>query len=267
MTDTSDNNLPLLGPDDPAPVRIVNPNGTAPVLIVCDHASNAVPAALHGLGLAERDLHRHIAYDIGAAAVTRSLADRLDAIAVLSGYSRLLIDCNRAPGHPQSVPEVSDSVVVPGNHGRSEQDLETRAEVFFWPYRRAIDSALAHLWRVGPPPALFSIHSFTPTLKGVDRFWDIGVLWNRDPRIALPLIDQLRRHDHLHVGDNEPYSGRRLAYSINLHGGTAGLPNCAVEIRQDHVESVEETEGWADMLADALSQIMTDETLHRVQHF
>jgi len=258
---------PLLGPGDPPVYDFINPDGTAPVLLVCDHASPVVPASMGHLGLAEAAFHRHIAYDIGAAAVTRGLAARLNAPAVLAGYSRLLIDLNRQPGDPGSIPPISDGTHIPANQSLSEGEEEDRVETFFWPYHHAITNGLAHLWRMGPAPAVFSVHTFTPSLAGEDRKWHIGVLWNRDPRIARPLMEKLAAHDHLHVGDNEPYSGRKIAYTLNLHGGAAGLPNCAVEIRQDLVEDEAGAERWADLLAGVLGEILGGSNLHRVEQF
>jgi len=256
----------LLGPKDPSPYEAVNVDGTAPGLLVCDHASRAVPAALGRLGLADEMFERHIAFDIGAADLTRILAGRLNTPALLAGYSRLLIDCNRQPGDPMSIPKVSDGVIVPGNQGLSEADQEARAEVFFWPYHHAITNAVAHLWRNGPAPALFSIHSFTPSLNGEDRMWDAGILWNRDPRIAEPLIEMLRDAGY-HIGDNEPYSGLELAYTIDMHGGAAGLPNVVVEIRQDHLADEKGINRWADVLMDAFTRVLARPGLHQVEHF
>lgn len=257
----------LIGPADPPVYEFLNPHGAAPLLLICDHASHAFPRILDGLGLPPEPLDRHIAYDIGAANVTRGLSRRLDATAMLSGYSRLLIDCNRAPGDPDSIPLVSDDVEIPGNRDLAEDDQSRRVETFFWPYHHAITNALTHLWRLGGPPALFSVHSFTPTLDGEDRYWDVGVLWNRDSRIAGPLIDRLRAPGDILVGDNEPYSGRDIAYSLDLHAAAAGLPNCAVEIRQDHLETAEGAAHWADLLGGALEAILAVDGLLRVDHF
>lgn len=257
----------LIGPEDPPPFEVVNPHGTAPILLVCDHASLVIPAAMDNLGLDGQALSRHIAYDIGAAELTRRLAARLNAPAVLAGYSRLMIDCNRQPGDPQSIPEVSDSIRIPGNIGLGEEQQTSRAESFHWPYHHAIGNVLARLRRTGPEPLFFSIHTFTPTLAGEDRRWDLGVLWNRDPRIAVPLIHILREHAHLEVGDNEPYSGKEIAYTINLHAGSAGLPNAAVEIRQDHCQTTHELERWVEILGTALERLSTMDNLHQVEQF
>ncbi len=258
---------PLIGPGDPPPFEVLNPDGAAPVVLICDHASPAIPGAMNDLGLDTSALGRHVAVDIGAADVTRSLSRRLDAPAVLAGYSRLLIDMNRPTGHPESILEVSDGIPVPGNRDLSEEETAGRGETFFWPYHRAIADITAHLWRRGPAPAIFSVHSFTPSLNGEDRRWDVGVLWNRDPRLALPLIQNLRRRDALRVGDNEPYSGREKAYTIDRHADAQGLANCAVEIRQDHLETSQGTDHLAEILGYALKDILTMETVHRVEHF
>ncbi len=258
---------PLIGPGDPPPYEVLNPDGRAAVVLICDHASPAIPAGLNDLGLAADALGRHVAVDIGAADVTRSLSRRLDAPAVLAGYSRLLIDLNRPLGDPESIPGVSDGTSVPGNRDLGEEEAAARGETFFWPYHRTISAVTAQMWQRGPAPAMFSIHSFTPSLDGEDRQWDIGVLWNRDPRLARPLIQSLRRRDALQVGDNEPYSGRQKAHTIDLHAGAQGLANCAVEIRQDHLETRQSADHWAEILGDALEDILTMEAVHRVERF
>ncbi len=258
---------PLTGPDDPPPFEIFNEDGTAPILLVCDHASRSTPASMDHLGLEPWAFDLHIAYDIGAAELTRLLARRLNAPAVLAGYSRLLIDCNRQPGDPQSIPEVSDGVIIPGNQNLDEAAQAARAEAFHWPYHHAIDRTFAHLRRIGPEPLLFSVHTFTPSLGGRDRFWDVGILWNRDPRLAVPLISLLREHGRFHVGDNEPYSGKGIAYTINLHAGAAGLANAAIEVRQDHCERSEELTRWAEVVGAALETILTMDTIHKVEQF
>ncbi len=256
-----------LGPGEPSPFSVENPDGRAPLLLVCDHASAAIPEMLGTLGLDPAALGLHIASDIGAAALTRLLARRLDAPAVLAGYSRLVIDCNRQPGDPQSIIALSDGIAIPGNKDLSADEQEARAETFLYPYHHAIEQAFARLRRSGPEPLLFSVHTFTPTFGGRDRFWDAGVLWNRDPRMAVPLIEILRRYPGLRIGDNEPYSGTEIAYTLNLHAGSAGLANAAIEVRQDHCESEAQLERWADILADALGRLLAMGNLHRIEQF
>lgn len=259
----------LIGDNDPPPYTVLNPEGKASIMLICDHASRVFPQDMDRLGLEESALERHIAWDIGAAEVTRRLSQKLDAAAVLAGYSRLLIDLNRQPGDPGSIPEISDATPIPGNASLSESAQLERVESFFWPYHHALSNTLAHLWRRGPAPALFSIHSFTPSLGGEDRFWDIGVLWNRDPRLAVPLLEKLKAADggRYHVGDNQPYSGRDIAYTMDLHAGAAGLANCAVEIRQDLIETAAGAGHWADVMADAFTDILSQDNLHKVEHF
>lgn len=259
--------MPLIGPGEPPAFEVINGEGKAPLLLVCDHASNRIPSALGRLGLQPEALRLHIAYDIGAADLTRRLAARLDAPAVFAGYSRLVIDCNRQPGDPQSILSASDGIVIPGNRNLSEDEQEARADAFFWPYHHAIEHLFARLRRRGPEPLLFSVHTFTPTLGGEDRFWDAGILWNRDPRMAVPLIAMLRQVEGLAIGDNEPYAGTDLAYTLNLHAGTAGLAHAAVEVRQDHCETDEQLGRWAEILSDALGRLLGMGNLHRIELF
>ncbi|MCW8914954.1 MAG: N-formylglutamate amidohydrolase [Magnetovibrio sp.] len=258
----------LLAPNDPAPFEVYNPGGHAPLIIVSDHAGRQIPSCLGSLGLNGEHFDKHIAYDIGADMITRCLADRLDARAVLATYSRLVIDLNRQPGDPGSIPEVSDNITVPANQNLTRTDAEARISELHTPYHQAINQEIAAVWRRDDkPPAIFSIHSFTPTMDGEDRVWDIGVLWNRDPRMPVPLIEQLRKWDGLHVGNNEPYSGRELAYTIDTHGTSGGIANCAVEIRQDHCATPEEASHWADILSDAIRHILSLDGLHEIQHY
>jgi predicted N-formylglutamate amidohydrolase len=248
---------PLLGPDDPPVFEAVNPSGSASILLICDHASRAVPRSLANLGLDAAATERHIAWDIGAAEVTRLLSKRLDAPALLAGYSRLVIDLNRHPGHPGSIPEISDGTVVPGNRDLTAAARAERVDTFFWPYHQAITDALS--WRCwsGRPPALFSIHSFTPTMNGQARPWDVSTLWKRDPRLAVPILEALSAEGDLVVGDNQPYSGRDVAYTVDLHATAAGLPAMGLEIRQDRVTTPEDVARWARILGDALSDILS----------
>ena len=257
----------LIGPADPPPYEILNADSTVPFLLVCDHASRAVPAALAGLGLSRDKFDLHIAYDIGAADVTRRLARLLNAPAVLAGYSRLVIDCNRAPGDPSMIPAVSDDIPVPGNERQNVSTLISRLHAFFIPYHGKITEMLARMRRPGPAPMLLSIHSFTPRLSGLDRHWDVGVLWNRDPRLAKPLIAGLRIHEDLHVGDNEPYSGLDLSYTLDVHGTSTGLANGAVEIRQDRLSRETDAEHWATLLAAAVKPILADGEANMVRRF
>jgi predicted N-formylglutamate amidohydrolase len=255
---------PLLRPGDPPPVEFANPQGRSPVLLVCDHASRAVPRALDGLGLAPQRLAQHIGWDIGAAAVTRRLARRLDAPAVLAGYSRLVVDCNRDPDDPTSMPEASDGVAVPRNGGLTPEARAARLAAIFAPYHEAVAAELDAIARRGMLPALLSIHSFTPVMNGEARPWHVGVLWDDDPRIAVPLLAALGADPALAVGDNQPYSAREPAgYTVRHHAVRRGIPHVAIELRQDLVAAAAGAEAWAERLAAALQPILAGLALDR----
>lgn len=253
---------PLLADGDPPAFEILNERRSRPLLLACDHASNRVPAALQDLGLPESSLQRHIAIDIGAANVTRYLSRMLNATAVLCNYSRLVIDCNRALTDPTSILALSDGEWIPGNHELADADRQRRYTQIHQPYHQAIDEQLQRLQRPGVWPALISIHSFTPFFDQVHRPWEIGVLWDADPRIAVPLMKNLAARGVM-VGDNEPYSGKHPAdYTIDHHAELDRLPHVSLEIRQDLIGSPEGVNKWAQCLGDALAEILQDERLY-----
>ena len=255
---------PLIATGDPPPYSEFNPTGRAPFLLVCDHASNVFPAGMARLGLTEEATRRHIAWDIGAGDLTRALARLFDAPALLAGYSRLVIDCNRALTDPSSILAASDGEVIPGNRRLTSIERELRARSFFEPYHVAIALKLDELRRRRAGPPLISVHSFTPVMGSEQRPWHVGVLWDRDPRIAVPLLERLRQVEGLEVGDNLPYSGRHPAdYTIARHAESARLPHVCLEIRQDELESAAGVERWARILVEALGPILAEPALHR----
>ncbi len=257
---------PLLGAGDGPPFEIVNPEGKAPVVLICDHAANAVPKSLAGLGLGRDELNRHIGWDAGAAELARLLADRLDAPAVLAGYSRLVIDCNRKLGHETSIPAMSDGTAIPGNRNVTTDGVARRADAIFHPFHRAVEEVIAAVRARGPAPAIMAIHSFTPEMEGVPRPWHISVLWDKDPRIPIPLMAALRRRDGLVVGDNEPYSGREhYGYSTEVHATAAGLPNALIEVREDQIRTADGIARYAGILCDALAGVLADPDLYRCE--
>jgi predicted N-formylglutamate amidohydrolase len=248
---------PLIGASDPPPYSIVNPDGRAPLLLVCDHASRTFPAAMRRLGLREKATQRHIAWDIGAADLTRALARVFDAPAVLAGYSRLVIDCNRALTDPSSILAMSDGYVIPGNRRLTSVERELRMRSFFEPYHAAIALRLEEARRRRVLPAFVSVHSFTPVFSRQKRPWHVGVLWDRDARIAIPLLERLRAVEGLMVGDNLPYSGRHPAdYTVARHAESAGLPHVCLEVRQDQLETEAGVERWARIIAETLGPIL-----------
>ena len=254
----------LLGPDDPRPVEIVNPKGAAPVVFLCDHASNRVPRALENLGLAPAELERHIALDIGAAAITRRLALHFGGPAVLAGYSRLVVDCNRNLGDEQSILAVSDGTTIPGNRALTERDTAARVEACFRPYHRACAAVLDGVEARGKVPPVVMMHSFTPVMDGALRPWHAGVLWDGDDgRMALPLLDALRARNGLHVGDNEPYSGTSPhGYTMPTHAARHGRANVQIEVRQDLVADEPGIERWSAILIEALTEVFSDPSLY-----
>ncbi len=253
----------LLGPNDPAPFEFLDPRESSQLLLTCDHASRAVPQSGGQLGLSTEQCDRHIAYDIGADAITQILSETLNAQAILAGFSRLVIDVNRPPGHPQSVPIISDGVEIPANKALSKTDLGQRISGLFDPYHHAIADSVANLWDRGPAPVLFSIHSFTQYFENQKRPWDIGILWKNDPRLSGPLMRKLEDRGFC-VGNNKPYSALDLAYTIDTHAGAVGLTNCVIEIRQDLISDQLGVERWAKILTEDLSEILKDSNLYQV---
>ncbi len=248
----------MLTDREPPPFTIENPDGASPIVLACDHASNLVPRGLKGLGLVERDLHRHIAWDQGAAEVTRGLSERLDATAVLSGYSRLVIDCNRSPGHETSIPEKSDGTEVPGNIGIDDDEREARRRALFDPYHEALDRTLDRARERGRAPVLIAVHSFTPVMAGKARPWQISILWGYDPRVPVPLLAALRARGDLVVGDNEPYSGRKgQGHTIRVHGARRGIAHALIEMRADEVSDSDGAARFTDILGSALESVLT----------
>jgi predicted N-formylglutamate amidohydrolase len=244
-------------------VEAFNPEGGAPVLVLCDHAGRWVPPELGDLGLPEVELARHIGWDIGSADVARRLARLLDAPAVLCHVSRLVIDPNRKPGDPSSIPRVSDGTLVPANQDLGPEQVRWRLSRFFVPYHRAVARQIARLRRRHGVPAIVSVHSFTPRLADARRPWEVAVLWDTDARLAAPVLDALRRDPALCVGDNEPYSGRfPVGYSIPFHAARPRLPHVTFELRQDLIDTREAAEAWAERLAGVLREPLSDRKLY-----
>jgi predicted N-formylglutamate amidohydrolase len=256
----------MIGPEDPPPYTIINGDGKASVLLVGDHASNVIPEILDNLGLHRTSLEQHIAYDIGSRRLLDHLSQHLDAPAVVAGYSRLVVDLNRNLEDSSAMPEVSDDTVIEGNLNMSPGHRKQRIECFYTPYRTAINDMLGGYKAKRIVPAFISIHTFTPEMAGFSRPWHAGILWDKDPRIPVALIKNLRKHaGGFHIGDNEPYSGKELSdYTIDHHAEAAGLPHVSIEVRQDLVTTEEGAERWAGILADALHDILADPDLYRL---
>lgn len=240
-------------------------------LLICDHASNRIPPELGGLGIDPSQMERHIAYDIGAAAVTKFMARKLGVPAVLSNFSRLLIDPNRGEDDPTLVMRLSDGATIPGNARIGADEIERRLEQYYRPYHDAIDAALTGCLASGRPPVIVSMHSFTDNWRGRGRPWQVGILWDRDPRLAVPLIAKLAEDTGLTVGDNEPYSGALKNDCLYKHGTGRGLAHALVEVRQDLIRDEAGQEAWAERLVRSVSAILgvvdADDKLHKIEFF
>jgi len=253
----------LIGPGDPPPFMTYNDHGKAPVLLVADHASPYFPAAMNQLGLADWVLEQHVAWDVGVDELARCLADELDAQAVLAGFSRLIVDPNRNPDDPTAYPAVSDGIAIPGNIDLDEKQKALRVQSFFKPYHDAITTRLDQFASRGIVPAMIAVHTCSPVFDRVVRPWHIGIMWDKDPRIPVPLMKYLEQKDEICYGDNEPYSGRHPHdFTIDYHAEPAGLPHVGFEVRQDLVSDHKGARKWAGILAEALKAILRDEKLY-----
>jgi predicted N-formylglutamate amidohydrolase len=228
-------------------------------IIVCDHASNWMPPEYGNLGLDPLQLERHIAYDIGAAALTRALAEALRAPAVLSHFSRLLIDPNRGDDDPTLVMKLSDGAIVPGNAKVDDAEVARRIARFSGPYHAAIDKVVDRALAAGVKPILFSIHTFTPVFHDGPRPWHCSVLWEHDARLAAPLLAALRAESDIVTGENEPYAGALEGDSMTRHGFDRGLPHAIVEIRQDLLDDEAGIAAWAGRLSRILTGLEVEQ--------
>src|SRR5438105_3071535 len=252
MNETPDS---LLAADEPPAFTVDNENGTSPFLIVADHAGKQMPQRLGQLGLSNAECDRPIAWDIGVGTVCCLIGKALDAVVIRQNYSRLVIDCNRTPWTETSILGVSESTRVPGNIGLSERHKLARVREIFQPYHDRIATELDRRRDAAHPPALISVHSFTPVFKTVARPWHVGVLYNRDPRFAQTLMELLHREEGLVLGDNEPYSVTDASdYTIPVHGEQRDLHHVALEIRQDLITAEAGQRKLAALFARLLPQ-------------
>jgi predicted N-formylglutamate amidohydrolase len=240
----------------PPPVELVNEQGTSPYVLLCEHASRFIPASYKDLGLADNELTRHIAWDIGAAALARDLSQLLDAPLVLAGYSRLLIDLNRPITSLASIPTVSELTTIPANQNISEAEREARIEAYFKPFQSTVSALLDRRQAAKQPTAIVAIHSFTPVFKGVARPWDAGILFRRSARFGRALTLALGGGAAL-IAENQPYQIEDDSdYTIPVHGEARGLEAVLVEVRQDLLKDSQGTASWAQRLALALQVTM-----------
>jgi len=236
-------------------------------LILVDHASNRMPPEYADLGLPDAELERHIAYDIGAGPLGRVLSERFRAPGLLTRFSRLLIDPNRGEDDPTLVMRLSDGAVVPGNAHVDAAETARRLDRFHRPYHLAVEKHLDRMIAAGRPPAILAIHSYTPVWKGERRPWHAGILWDRDPRLAVPLLAGLQAEHGLRVGDNEPYEGSLKNDTMYRHGTARGLPHALLEVRNDLIATPAGVMEWADRLEPILRDILKDRDLYHIRHY
>lgn len=238
----------LLVANEPGPYELIRSTGNSPIVIVCDHASNRIPERLENLGLDAEQLKSHIAWDPGAATLARCLSAQLDATLVLSNYSRLVIDCNRAPGHPDSILAQSDGIEIPGNMNVLELEALRRRRTLFDPYQQAIESVLSR--RDPDTVRLLSIHSFSPTLGSLQRPWSIGVCYNKDKGWAKKMLMALKARTNGEIGDNQPYQVTTdCDYTIPVQGEKRGIASLMLELRQDNLSDDVMVQRWCNVIA------------------
>jgi predicted N-formylglutamate amidohydrolase len=237
------------------PVAVDNRAGASPFIILCDHASNFIPADYGALGLSSADLDAHIAWDPGALGVSERLALALDAPLVRATVSRLVIDCNRPLDAPDLIAATSETTVIPGNAAVSEAERRRRVAAVHAPYHAAIESLLAERLAGARATSLLAVHSFTPLYRGVPRPWEVGVIFDRDRRLADPLVDALKA-EGLRVGVNEPYSpADRVYYTLTRHAESRGLQAAMIEIRNDLIRTARGQAEWAARFARMLAAV------------
>lgn len=255
--------LSTLQDDDPRPVDVVRQDGTSPFFLSGDHAGCAVPRSLASLGLPKATLQRHIGVDIGIATLGGMLSQALDATFISQPYSRLVIDCNRPKGQADSIPTKSDGTIVPGNQDLCAEARTRRETAIFDPYHARFRDLLDRRTADGRRSVLVALHSFTPNHGDFPqpRPWHISVLYNRDARLARPLLARLRGEPDLVVGDNEPYVvSDELDYGIPVHGEARGILSVEIEIRQDTLGDTASCRRWSDRLARLLPAALEDLT-------
>lgn len=246
----------LLRPDEGDPVISVNEDGQSPVVLVCEHAGKVIPQALGDMGLSAEDLSRHIAWDIGAEAVARRLSKALDAPLLLQRYSRLAYDCNRPPESPDAMPVMSETTRVPGNEKLTAGDRLARIGEIYRPFHDKVARLLDERSARGMTSLFITLHSFTPIYKGVRRNLDLGILHDRDARLADDLLAVFGRARDIVVRRNEPYGPEDgVCHTLNLHAEPRGLPYAMLEIRNDLIAQSAGQEQWAKRLAEVLGAL------------
>jgi len=248
---TNPHTLPniLLGEQEPV-FEIVNANGTAPIVFVCEHAANRIPNYFAGLGLGPKERQSHIAWDPGARNVALTLSKMFDAPLVCSTISRLIYDCNRPPDAPGAMQSKSENTLIPGNKDISADEAQARIEQVYDPFVRALKNAIGQKINKGMAPVLITVHSFTPIYFGKQRDVEIGVLHDSDSRLADAMLALHDAHTPLNIGRNSPYGPEDgVTHTLREHGVKNGLINVMLEIRNDLIKTPGDQQAMAGMLA------------------
>lgn len=246
--------------------EVLNPTGKANIILICEHASNYIPPEFNNLGLSDDFLDKHIAWDIGMEQLTRQLSASLDAPAIIATFSRLLIDPNREADQEGLIPLESDDILIPGNQNLTPSEISNRKDRYYHVFHDRAQEMVTDKVNSGQIPLICGMHSFTARMNGFDRPWQAGMLWNKDPRLALALIESLSARGYT-VGDNEPYSGRELFFTMMHHGADHGLPHVTIEIRQDEVSDRGGIDKWTAILAEDLTGIAQDPGLRVLKKY
>jgi len=237
------------------------------VLLLCDHASSYIPDIYNNLNISDEQLGRHIVYDIGVKGITVNLADLLKSNAILSNFSRLLIDPNRALNDPTLIMKISDNYIIPGNLNIDNNECLARINNFYKPYHESIKKKIDELLSKNLTPLIISLHSFTPMFRGIERPWHISILWDKDTRFSNPLIDLLESEDKYVVGKNEPYSGSLKGDTLYKHASLNGIPHVLIEIRQDLIINDADQYKWASYLNKIISRLLNLDSLNFIKKY
>ncbi len=252
LTHASTAPAPLLDIDEPPPYGVISPDGTSELLLLCEHALPRIPRRLAHLGLPKSERLRHIGWDIGALSLARDLSARLDASLFHTGYSRLVVDCNRPLDNPSLIPETSETTAIPGNRDLGASERAERLKTFFHPFHSAISRRLDLRTAAGKQTFVVGIHSYTPVYKGVARPWHAGILYAGATEFAGRMMRALAQEEGLVIGDNEPYRIDHDDYTVPVHGDARGLPGLLIEVRHDLISDAQGVTEWAVRLERCL---------------
>ncbi len=248
-----------LSPSDESvrvPAEVINLNGTCPLLLICEHASNHIPPEFDDLGIDDGTLTSHAAYDIGIREVAIGISEILDAPLVVSNISRLVVDCNRDPYSPDSMPAQSEIYRIPGNENLSDAEKRYRVKNYYYPFHDLVRETLQSNPRC---KALVALHSFTPVFMGVDRGMELGILYEQDQPLANIILDNYKAFTQLITVANEPYApDPRVSHTVRKHTFSRNMPHVMIEVRNTLIRENEKQQEMARMLAELFRYAMEE---------